>query len=132
VNHAPPLVVALLLASCDAPTPADEKAGPVAKAETPAEVAPTPAPEPEPEVDTALHEDYDKLCNAAQRSGAADLADPNEKIVKLADWIKAEIHHPEVVELFGSLATRVPNERGSALRDAAKKAGVDPCPMADE
>jgi hypothetical protein len=33
---------------------------------------------------------------------------------------------------MASLATMSPESRGPSLRDAAKAAGVEPCPLADE
>jgi hypothetical protein len=134
-----PLLIALLLplaCSGDAKK-SDDKPDPKADAKTdakadPAEPAEKAEAAPAAKVDPALHGAYDNLCNAAERSGATEDMDPSERAVKIADWIKTEVKAKEVLDLMGALATMSPERRGPALRDAAKAAGVDPCPLADE
>lgn len=133
-----PLLIALLLplaCSSDAKKADDAEAD---DEKAPAEPQKTPTPSAEapddaaPAEDPALKDAYENLCNAAERSGATEDMDPSERAVKIANWIKAEVESKEVLDLMGTLATMSPESRGPALRDAAKKAGVDPCPLADE
>lgn len=136
MNRFLPLACALLCSGCPSnespPQGAEKKADQKSAAKAAPEQPPAPKePEP-PKVDPELHDAYDEICNAAERSGANAETDPNERIVKTAEWIKAEVKNQEAIDLMGSLATMDPSRRSDALRDAAKKAGVDPCPMADE
>lgn len=116
------IVLLLALAACDS----KKDAPPGTKAEAPAkaEAAAQPA------VDPQLHDDFDKVCNARVRSGA-DASDP-EASVKVAMYIQKEVKSAKVIELLQNMAAIPPAEKGTRLRAAAKAAGVDPCPLADE
>lgn len=129
-------VLPALLLACSEPAAPPDKSGDADEQAQPAQPAapeePADAPGAEPKVDPDLHDAYDKICNAAERSGGNAETDPSERAVKVAGWIKAEVTNKEALDLMGSLATMDPGRRADALRDAAKRAGVDPCPMADE
>jgi hypothetical protein len=134
------LVLALVASSaCDKATPADPaKAAPTkadAKTSAGAEPAKTAAkddaPKPSPATDD-LRADFDDICNAKERSGANAEPDESQRAMAMAKWLTGKLRTNEARELMASLATEDPAARPGRLRDAAKRAGVEPCPFADE
>ncbi len=76
--------------------------------------------------------DFENLCNAEQRSGAAGIADPSEKALKISLWLNDNVTGSEAVGVMQALASVSGDDRGNVLRQAAKDGGYDgPCPMAD-
>ena len=80
----------------------------------------------------AAAEDFENICNAVERSGAADMEDGGEKQARIAEWISRTIKTGEARRAFQSLATASPAARGDLLRLHARRAGyTGPCPIAD-
>jgi hypothetical protein len=138
------LVLALVATSaCDKATPVDPaKAAPTkaevksdAKASAGADTAKTAAkddaPKPSPASDD-VRADFDDICNAKERSGASAEPDDSQRAMVMAKWLTGKLRTNEAKDLMASLATEDPAARPGRLRDAAKRAGVEPCPFADE
>lgn len=142
------LALALVASSaCDKATPADPaKAAPTktevksdaksdAKTSAGADPAKTAAkddaPKPSPATDD-VRADFDDICNAKERSGANAEPDESQRAMVMAKWLTGKLRTAEAKDLMASLATEDPAARPGRLRDAAKRAGVEPCPFADE
>ncbi len=75
--------------------------------------------------------DFEKICNAEQLSGASE-GDPSMKAVKMAEWLRANIHSSQAKDTLSGLAVSDSAARGEVLKMAAREAGyTGPCPMAD-
>jgi hypothetical protein len=80
----------------------------------------------------AIKADYDTLCNARERSGAAKESDISRRAELLAKYLETHLKTPEVKKFFGNLHKLPPGEAGPALKKAAADAGYKgACPMAD-
>ena len=77
---------------------------------------------------------YDKdlstICSAPARSGAT--GDSSQRATMAAKWIAEAIRTDEAKQLFSDMFMLAPEQRVKALRDAAAKAGLKTCPLADE
>lgn len=105
---------------------AGETAQPVEAAE-PAEGAPAEAAQPA-SAETggqSFADGMKALCNPE----VDQAADPSERQMKTASWIKDHVTNPEVVELFQSIAERPPADREAAMAQAMAKAGLTSCPI---
>jgi hypothetical protein len=79
----------------------------------------------------ALRTDYDNVCNALERSGAAHKP-RSEKPQAIAAWLHKTLKTPEVKKLLGELPTLPPEQQGPALKKAAAEAGyTGACPIVD-
>jgi hypothetical protein len=58
-----------------------------------------------------------------QRSGAAAVADPSDRIQKLADYLKANLETSEVKDLFAKASDYTPEQAYARLRQGATNAG---------
>ena len=138
------LALALVASSaCDKATPADPaKAAPTkaevksdtktsAKSDPAKTAAKDDAPKPSPATDD-VRADFDDICNAKERSGASAEPDESQRATVMAKWLTGKLRTAEARDLMGSLASEDPASRPGRLRDAAKRAGVEPCPFADE
>jgi len=76
--------------------------------------------------------DMQNICNAESLSGVAgkDLA-PEQRALELAKWLEKNVHTAKAKEVFASLASVAPDQKGPIVRKAAEEAGVSPCPWAD-
>jgi hypothetical protein len=95
---------------------------------------PEPDKEPEPAkpaIDSEYAKDVDRICNAIKYSGAEGIEDTNERVIKMAEWLKKNLKTPEATKLMQSFASMVPEQRETFLRSEAKKAGLDGCALAD-
>lgn len=76
--------------------------------------------------------DLEKICNAEQLSGAANVADPSAKATKIAKWLQDNVRSTEGKNVFQALAMVSPADKSNVLREAAREVGyTGPCPMAD-
>jgi hypothetical protein len=76
--------------------------------------------------------DFENICHAEERSGAASVTDPSERAMRIAQWIEANLTSSDAREAFAALASAVPEQRGELLRTAARESGyTGECPMAD-
>ena len=84
-----------------------------------------------PGTKAAIKADYDTVCNAPERSGALKKSE-SERMQVIIDYLLKNLKTDEVRNFLGTLGTRMPNERGSALKQAAKDAGyTGSCKFAD-
>lgn len=72
------------------------------------------------------------VCNASSGCADCNAADPAVRATHLAEYIAANVTNDEAVQMFASIASLEPGERARALRDAAARAGLARCAMADE
>ena len=76
--------------------------------------------------------DYDLVCNAAARSGAAKIKDPGQRAQKIASFLMQKIKTQKVKDFMASLGSMMPEDKGPALKKAAADAGYKgKCPLAD-
>ena len=75
--------------------------------------------------------DFDDICNAEERAGAAGEQDPAQKAVKIAMWLQGRLRTSEAKEFLSAMAPTDPAMKGELLRKEAMKHGVSPCPIAD-
>ena len=75
--------------------------------------------------------DFDDICNAEERAGAAGEKDPAQKAVKIAMWLQGRLRTSEAKEFLSAMAPTDPAMKGELLRKEAMKHGVSPCPIAD-
>ncbi len=74
-------------------------------------------------------DDFEKLCNAEELSGASSTRDAAERVAVLAKWLDSNVHTSAARELLSAEKTA---ERPAEWRAAASKAGyTGPCPFAD-
>ena len=78
------------------------------------------------------HKGIEMICFAEQKAGVEGIADPSERAMKIANYLKANLKDEKAMKLMRSFATMAPESRGAHLREEAKKAGLESCPMADE
>lgn len=77
-------------------------------------------------------EDFENICHAEARSGAASIADPAQRAQHVAQWLEANLRSSDAKEAMAALAHASPDARGELLRAAAREVGyTGDCPMAD-
>ncbi|MCU0676304.1 MAG: hypothetical protein MUE69_26375 [Myxococcota bacterium] len=77
-------------------------------------------------------EDFENICHAEARSGAASIADPAQRAQHIAQWLEANVSSSDAKEAMAALAHASPESRGELLRAAARELGyTGDCPMAD-
>ena len=77
-------------------------------------------------------DEYEKICNAEQLSGAAAIADPAEQHRVVAEWLRANVKNNDAIRGMSSLMVVAPLKRGEFVKQLAIEAGYDgPCPHAD-
>jgi hypothetical protein len=70
------------------------------------------------------------ICKAEQSSNAAEAAPP-ERAAVISRWVAQHVSNREARALFGSLAESPATEHAALLAEAARKAGVASCPLAE-
>jgi len=76
--------------------------------------------------------DFEDLCLAEERSGAANVHDPAERAMRIAAWIEKQLRTSDAKRVVSSLASVSPDEKGRILLQAAREAGyAGPCPIAE-
>jgi hypothetical protein len=76
--------------------------------------------------------DYDLICNAVERSGAAG-ADPSEKAMKIANYLLSHLRTTQAMSLMQSMGGMPAKEKPAVLKKAARESGyTGACPFADE
>lgn len=79
----------------------------------------------------AIKTDYDNLCNALERSGAATKS-RHEKPGTIAAWLHKTIKTAEVKKMLADLPTLAPEDQGPTLKKKAAAAGyTGACPIVD-
>src|SRR5215471_16348671 len=77
--------------------------------------------------------DFDLICNAVQRSGAAGEKDPSRKAQKIADYLLSHIVTKQAMSFMQSMGGMLPDEKAPALKRKARESGyTGACPFADE
>jgi uncharacterized protein (TIGR02145 family) len=81
----------------------------------------------------SFNDDIKTICRAPENAGITNAYyDPSQKAEKLAVYISSNLRTSEGKEFFASLAGLQPEEKVKKLEEAAKKAGLDCCPIADD
>ena len=65
-------------------------------------------------------------------SGADTIDDPNQAIIKMADYLKAELQSEQAKKLMRTIAGSAPDDRDKLLAAEAIKAGLTACPMTEQ
>ena len=77
--------------------------------------------------------DWDMICNAVERSGAAAEKDMSQKATKIANYLLANIKTKQAMSVMQRMAGMLPEEKPAALKKAARDSGYrGACPFADE
>lgn len=77
-------------------------------------------------------EDFENICHAEARSGAASIADPAQRASHIAQWVDANVRSSEAKEAMAAIAGATFESRGELLRAAAREVGyTGDCPMAE-
>ena len=77
--------------------------------------------------------DFDMICNAVQRSGAAGEKDMSQKAQKIADYLLSHISTKQAMSFMQSMGGMLPEEKAPALKKKARDSGyTGACPFADE
>ncbi len=80
-----------------------------------------------------VRSDYEMICNAVERSGAAGESDPSMKAQKIASYLLSHIATRQAMSLMQSLSGMLPADKPIALKKAARESGyTGACPFADE
>ena len=75
-------------------------------------------------------QDFENICNAEERSGAANIEDAAEKQATIARWLTKNIRTRQARDVFESITTA--SSQSKLLVDEARRAGYSgPCPIAD-
>ena len=91
---------------------------------------PPPAEEPEYQGQSyreALH----TICKVDQLAGLDAEGDPLEKSQRREDWLSERVKNPDAIYFRTMLKVQSAGEKSASLRDEAKKAGLESCPLAD-
>lgn len=76
--------------------------------------------------------DFENICHAEERSGAASIADPAQRAMHVAGWLTDNVQSSDAKAFMSAIASASPESRGELLRQAASEAGyTGDCPMAD-
>lgn len=76
--------------------------------------------------------DYEDICLAEERSGAANVHDPAERAMRIAAWIEKQLRTSDAKRAVSSLAAVSPEQKSRILLQAAREAGyTGPCPIAE-
>ena len=108
------------------------------KKQAPAEAKPAPSPvtetrppqEPPAAAGQTMKQAMELVCDAPNRASVPAGASDSERARAVANWIGENVTNPEAVKLLGSLASVMPEDRGSMLSDEAKKHGIGTCALA--
>jgi predicted YcjX-like family ATPase len=77
--------------------------------------------------------DFEMICNAVQRSGAAGEKDMSQKAQKIADYLLSHIATKQAMSFMQSMGGMLPEEKAPALKKKARESGYSgACPFADE
>jgi hypothetical protein len=77
--------------------------------------------------------DFDLICHAVTRSGAAKEKDPRTKAERIATNLLGHIMTKQAMHVMQSMGGLLPEDKPAALKKAAADAGYQgPCPFADE
>jgi predicted YcjX-like family ATPase len=77
--------------------------------------------------------DFEMICNAVQRSGAAGEKDVSQKATKIADYLLSHIATKQAMSFMQSMGGMLPEEKAPALKQKARESGyAGACPFADE
>ena len=80
---------------------------------------------------TSPKSDFDTFCHAHERAGVTDTDSAGDKAVKISKYLSQHLKTKEAKDTLALLPTLPASEKGQALKDAAAKHGVSPCPLAD-
>ena len=83
-----------------------------------------------PPTDTPYARDVDRICHAAEHSGA-DRESGGRSLV-IAEWLATHLESPEGRELMRALSSRPDGERGALLGSEAARVGIRSCAMLAE
>jgi len=73
---------------------------------------------------TSLGRSIQTFCDIATEVGQDESLAPSDRAMRIADRAREEIDDPEFSELMASMATRSPDGRMAALREAATENGL--------
>jgi hypothetical protein len=76
--------------------------------------------------------DFEAICHATERSGAAGETDAAAKAVKTAQWLSGQLKTEQAKKFMARLAVLDAAKKGEALSAEAKRHGVSPCPIVAE
>lgn len=79
-----------------------------------------------------VHSDFDEICHARERAGVTIHDNPAEAAMRVADYMQGHIHTAAARKFLAGMVMLPPDQKVTVLRAEATKAGVSPCPMADE
>src|SRR6185436_14902786 len=75
--------------------------------------------------------DFEMICNAVQRSGAADESEPGQKATKIANYLLSHIATKQAMSFMQSMGGMLPEEKAPALKKKARESGyAGACPFA--
>lgn len=80
----------------------------------------------------AYKKDVETVCNVRARAKLPDKAEAGEEAEAFRTYLFTNIHSPKAKKAFLSMGNLSDAEKVALLRKEAGKAGVDPCPLADE
>jgi hypothetical protein len=75
--------------------------------------------------------DFQTFCYAHEKAGVAETDGAGDRAMKIARYLAENLKTKEAKGVLAALPTLPPSEKGKALKDAAAKHGVSPCPIAD-
>ena|SRR5690349_14548277 len=124
------LLLVLLVPACK-----EEKKAPPPAPSTPPVAQPAGKAQPEtppaaPAGEQTMAQAMELICDAPNRAGVPAGASDSERAMTTATWIKENVTNAEALKLMGSLASVMPEDRGSMLSDEAKKHGIGTCALA--
>jgi hypothetical protein len=77
--------------------------------------------------------DFELICNAIERSGAAAETDPSVKATQIANYLLSHISTRQAMSFMQGMAGMPPEEKSPALKKKARESGyTGACPLADE
>jgi hypothetical protein len=85
-----------------------------------------------PVVDPAYRKDLEIFCDAAKGSGAGAIGPSLQHFMRAATWLDEHLTTAQGKDLLARIGTAQPILKSKLLRDEATKAGVVPCPFADD
>jgi hypothetical protein len=71
------------------------------------------------------------ICKVDELAGLVAADDPLEKSQKREDWLNEQVKNPDAIYFRTLLKVESADEKAAALRDEAKKAGLEGCPLAE-
>lgn len=80
---------------------------------------------------TSPKSDFQTFCYAHEKAGVLDSDGAGDKALKISEYLAENLKTKEAKAVLAALPTLPPSEKGKALKDAAAKHGVSPCPIAD-